>query len=415
MRREILFLAHRLPFPPDRGDRIRSHHVLKHLAGLAPVHVGCLADDERDCAQAAELDGVAQSQYVAVRRKPLPLAGIEALVRREPVSLSAFRHTGLEAWVRHTLATRPISTVYVFSGQMGQYVPPGFKGRVVVDLVDVDSAKFEAYASQKSGPRSWIDAREGRLLARVEQRLAERAAHTLFVSEAEAGLFLSRLQDCAPVRVRALANGIDTDFFSPAAVPPDGQVMAKPGPHICFTGQMDYPPNVEAAIRLAERVMPGVRAAYPQAQCHIVGRDPAPAVRALDGCNGVRVWGSVPDVRPFLAAADLVVVPLVIARGVQNKVLEAMAMARPVVLSPEAATGIATDDGEPFSIARDDAKMIAQSLDLLGNLEKAKALGKRARGHVVEHCSWAGALAPLAGIMGIGEADGDGGMGRAAA
>ena len=408
---EILFLSHRLPFPPDRGDKIRSHHVLKHLASMAPVHVGTMADDPRDMAYEAELAAIAHSQCLIVRNKPLPLAGIEALVRHEPVSLAAFRHARLSAWVRETLASRPIRAIYVFSGQMGQYVPDDFAGRIVMDMVDVDSAKFEAYAGQRGGLRGWIDAREGRLLARVEQKLAERAAHTLFVSDAEAALFLSRLENAAPVQVSALGNGIDTEYFSPLL--PSETCLGEGGPHISFTGQMDYPPNVEAAVRLAERLMPAVRAVHPQARCHIVGREPAPAARALDGLNGVRVWGSVPDIRPFVAASDLVMVPLSIARGVQNKVLEAMAMARPVVLSPEAATGIAAADGEHFAVARDDAKMIKQCLDLLGNPQKANAMGERARRHVVDHCGWEHTLRPLSAIMGI---DGrDEGSGRAAA
>ncbi|MGB3165618.1 MAG: glycosyl transferase family 1, partial [Alteraurantiacibacter sp.] len=152
---DILFLAHRLPFPPDRGDKIRSHHVLKALAKLAPVHVGCLADDDADCENAHWLDTVAASHCMPRRTKPVSLAGVEALVRREPVSLAAFRSQDLQTWVKRTLAERDIGAIYVFSGQMGQYVPADWTGRLVVDLVDVDSAKFEAYALDRSGPRGW--------------------------------------------------------------------------------------------------------------------------------------------------------------------------------------------------------------------------------------------------------------------
>ena len=168
MRGDILFLAHRLPFPPDRGDKIRSHHILKALAKIAPVHVGCLAETEADMQNAHHLDQVAASWCMPRRSKPLPLAGIEAVMRGEPVSLSAFRSPRLMDWVRQTVRTRSIRAIYVFSGQMGQYVPRGWQGRLVLDLVDVDSAKFEAYGKAGKGPRGWIDAREGRLLKQVE-------------------------------------------------------------------------------------------------------------------------------------------------------------------------------------------------------------------------------------------------------
>src|SRR5687767_14995167 len=141
----ILFLAHRVPFPPDRGDKIRSHHVLKALAELAPVYVGCFAETPADRAAGADLANLTANWCMPSRTRPLPIAGLEAIVRGEPVSLTAFRHPELAAWVAHTLESYSIDTIYVFSGQMGQYVPAGWQGRLVVDLVDVDSAKFEAY------------------------------------------------------------------------------------------------------------------------------------------------------------------------------------------------------------------------------------------------------------------------------
>ncbi|MGV2496703.1 TIGR03087 family PEP-CTERM/XrtA system glycosyltransferase [Pelagerythrobacter aerophilus] len=401
---EILFLAHRVPFPPDRGDKIRSHHLLKRLAEIAPVHVGCLAETDGDMAQESELAGIAASHFLARRAKPLPLAGFEALAKGLPVSLSAFDHAGLRRWIAGTLAERPIGTVFVFSGQMGQYVPADFGGGVMIDLCDVDSAKFEAYGKQ-GGLRAWIDRREARLLAREEEGLAHRAHCTLFVSEAEAALFRSRLRDPAGVRIEALRNGIDTAAFDPLAVAPHPELAAQAGPHLVFTGQMDYAPNVAAALRTAERLLPAVRKVHPDATFHVVGRAPVPQLRRLDGQGGLRVWGEVPDVRPFLAAADAVLAPLEIARGIQNKVLEAMAMARPVVLSPEAATGIDARDGEHFAVGPDDGALIDRTLALLDNRTAAEAMGAAARRYVVDHQGWAAMLAPLDGIVGARRAE----------
>ncbi|WP_068089225.1 TIGR03087 family PEP-CTERM/XrtA system glycosyltransferase [Novosphingobium rosa] len=396
---EILFLAHRLPFPPDRGDKIHSHHVLKALAALAPVHVACFADDAGDWAHEDELAACAKTYGLRPRKKPLPLAGLEALAKGQPISLTAFHDKALADYVHATLASGQIGTIFVFSGQMGQYVPAGFKGKVILDLVDVDSAKFDAYGREGKGPMRWVHAREGRLLAAEEARLAARANATLLVSQNEAALLKSRLPAGSPAKVGVLSNGIDCDFFSPDGAP-DAALAAQPGPKLIFTGQMDYAPNIAAVTRAAQQLMPAILAEHPEASFHIVGRAPTPAVQALHGVNGTQVHGAVPDMRPFLAAADVALVPLEIARGVQNKVLEAMAMALPCVLSPGAATGIEARDGTDYIIARSDQALIEATLNLLGNPESAKAMGQSARAHVLAHTSWQAAMAPLAALVG---------------
>lgn len=397
---EILFLSHRVPFPPDRGDKIRSHHLLKALARLAPVHVGTLGETDDDMAQEAELAALASSHCFVRRRPSLALAGIEALARREPVSLAAFRSAALQRWVRDTLASRPVTAIYVFSGQMGQYVPTSYRGRVIMDLVDVDSAKFEAYAEESGVLRGWIDAREGELLRAIEAKLVRRADATLLVSDPEAALLRSRLPDGESEGVAALGNGIDADFFDPASVS-DPSPYAGPGPHFVFTGQMDYSPNIAACRRAVQRIIPSLRQHHPDAAFHIVGRAPTDEVTAMDRTAGVKVWGGVPNMRPFLAHADLVMTPLTIARGVQNKVLEAMAMARPVLLSEEAATGIGASDGLQFRIAQDDSAFIAEALALIAAPERCATMGNAARRFVIEHRSWSAMLAPLAGLTGF--------------
>ncbi len=247
---EILFLAHRIPFLPDRGDKIRSHHLLKALANIAPVHIGCFADTDGDLAHEPLLAEISVSHCLIPRSKSMVRAGIEALAVRKPVSLTAFDHQALHGWVRDTLAENPIDTIFVFSGQMGQYVPEDFDGRVVIDLCDVDSAKFESYGQSGKFPRKWIDAREGILLAAEEARLAGIADRTLLVSPAEAALFRSRIPADLADHVIALCNGIDADFFNPDAAQPHPDLASATGPHLVFTGQMDYAPNVAAAQRV---------------------------------------------------------------------------------------------------------------------------------------------------------------------
>ena len=402
---EILFLAHRIPFPPDRGDKIRSHHILRRLAELAPVHVACFSDDERDAAAEADLAAIAASHCLIERRKPLALAGVEAVLRRQPVSLTAFHHQRIADYVAEVIAARPIATIFVFSGQMGQYIPAGFKGRVVVDFVDADSAKFDAYAASGNAASRWINAREARLLLDEEARLARRADASLLVSHEEALLFGNRLSndERRASRIRVLENGIDSQLFDPAAVSAAPVLAALTGPKLIFSGQMDYPPNVSAAIRAATRVMPRIREAYPTASLHIVGRKPAAEVKALDGVHGSRVWGRVDDMRCWLSGCDLALVPLEIARGVQNKVLEAMAMAMPVVASPGAATGIGAEPGRELAVADSDEELAAAAIALLANRDKAAVMGLAARRFLEDRRSWQATLAPLADLVGMDE------------
>jgi sugar transferase (PEP-CTERM/EpsH1 system associated) len=399
---EVLFLAHRVPWPPDRGDRIRSWHLLRALAARATVHCGCLVEGKVLPGQVEAISALSDSWCLARRSPSLGLAAVAALASGRPISVAAFSSEQLRRWVRAILDSRPVGTIFAFSGQMAQYVPDDFRGRVVMDFVDVDSAKFAAYGATA---RSWairaIHAREARVLSAFEQRAAQRADLSLLVTPQERDLFVSRLADPAGVAVAALGNGIDAAHFSPDAVLPE---PGRAAPQIVFTGQMDYAPNVAAVQLFARDVMPLIRARHPQAGFAIVGRAPVADVRALDGQHGTRVTGEVADVRPWLAGADVVVAPLLIARGVQNKVLEAMAMARPVVLTPEAATGIDAEDGVHFAIADGAPAFASHVLGLIADRAAAQAMGAAARGFVLANAGWDQVLAPLPAMMGWADA-----------
>jgi polysaccharide biosynthesis protein PslH len=397
---EILFLAHRVPWPPDRGDKIRSHHILNKLKTKAPVHVGAFADDKRDmdCAT-AERDNLA-SLHAELRDKPQWLSGIEALAKGQPVSLTSFGSRDMQNYVDATLVSGKISHIFVFSGQMAQYLPADFSGKLIMDFVDVDSAKFESYAGE--GPKNlsggfmrWINEREGKKLSAFEAEVAARSNASLFVSEAEAALFRDR---SGAKNVFALGNGIDTAFYDPAAkIKKLHPVFADP--LIVFTGQMDYRPNIEAVADFAYNAFPAIRAAHPETSFAIVGRNPTQAVVDLSMLPGVMVTGAVDDVRTWLNGADIVVAPLRIARGIQNKVLEAMAMAKPVVVSRAAAEGIEAADGQHFMVANDVAEEARIVCELLGDTKRRLALGKTAREHVIAHYGWDQQLAPLDGIL----------------
>ncbi|WP_242123191.1 TIGR03087 family PEP-CTERM/XrtA system glycosyltransferase [Sphingobium sp. Sx8-8] len=388
---EILFLCHRIPFPPDRGDKIRSYHLLERMAQVAPVHVGCFADDARDMGFAPGMAAMTASQCVLIRDRSRIAAGLKGLATGRPLLVSLFDHPGLHRWVAHTLAERPIAAVVTYSAQMAHFVPPLPDGvRFVMDFVDFDSAKYAAYGAQGSGPMAWINRREGRTLLDFERAVAARADLCAFVSEAEAALF-RRASGLGKDRVVAIDNGVALDYFDPAGdFPP---VEHGDGPLLVFTGQMDYRPNAEAVESFATLALPAIRAACPGTRFAIVGRNPNRQVQALAALPGVIVTGGVPDVRGWLAAADVIVAPLRIARGIQNKVLEAMAMARPVVASAQAAEGIDARDGDHLLIAADPAGEAAKVIALLSDPRGARRLGAAARARMEQRYRWSATLA----------------------
>jgi sugar transferase (PEP-CTERM/EpsH1 system associated) len=389
---DILFLAHRVPYPPDRGDKIRAFHILRHIARHKRVHLAAFADAAEAEIGREGLAPLTASRTIVRRTKPTPLAAVESLIRREPASISAFRHRGMAAGVARILKRCEIESIYVFSSQMAQFAPARLSQRTVMDFVDVDSAKFAAYADRARWPMDTLYAREARLLLAHDQAVAERVRASLFVSSAEAALFRDRTH---AERVTVVENGIDTTVFDPTA---DFARRESSAPLIVFTGQMDYPPNIEAAQRLVTDILPHVRLAVPDARVAIVGRAPTSAVRALAG-QGVTVTGEVPDVRPWLASASVIAAPLKIARGVQNKVLEAMAMARPVVASAEAAEGI--DHAGTIRVGHDVGGIADAIVALLRRPQDAATLGSFARAQVIARYGWEARLAPLDDLLGL--------------
>jgi sugar transferase (PEP-CTERM/EpsH1 system associated) len=390
--KDILFLAHRIPYPPDRGDKIRSWHLLRHLATLGRVHLACFADDEADAAhlpalRAALGDRLGEA-HVEIRTRGKAAAGARALIEGRPVSLALFDSARLRAFVAGLLARESIGTVFAFSGQMAQFVPAGLGQRFVMDFGDMDSAKFAQYGVEGTGPMRWVNRREADKLFAFERATAVRADLCLFVSEAEAALFRGKT---GLGNIRALSNGIDLAHFDPAA---GFARLDETEPLLLFTGQMDYAPNAAAVAWFAREVLPRVRGA----RFIIAGRNPLPSVRALAG-ERVTVTGGVADMRSWLAAADVVVAPLKLARGIQNKVLEAMAMARPVVASPAAFEGIEAVAGRDLLVA-DEAAATAEAVNsLLADPGRGAAIGAAARSRMEQAYRWEARLAPLAAMV----------------
>lgn len=387
---DLLFLAHRMPYPPEKGDKIRSWHTLRHLAERHRVHLGCFYDDRADARHIAELEKHCASVcclpiHPLLRR----VKSLGALRSGEAMSIAYFRDERLMRWIAETFARWRPSEAFVFCSSMAPYLDGYRFDARVIDMVDVDSEKWHQYADKRPWPIKTIYRREARKLRAVEIAAANSFDYTLFASAPEASLFLKRTGRSA-ARVLAMRNGVDFNFFDPANAGPNPYPAGRKV--VAFTGAMDYWPNVEAARWFAAEVMTALRHRFPAFDFWIVGAHPAPRLRRI-ASKDVHVTGRVPDIRPYIAHADAVVAPLQIARGIQNKVLEAMAMAKPVIATPAALEGLDLRAGEEV-LAAANAQQFANAIAKVFSGAMPE-LGTRARARIVADYGWPASLRVL--------------------
>jgi sugar transferase (PEP-CTERM/EpsH1 system associated) len=386
---DLLLLVHRIPYPPNKGDKIRSWHLLRHLARRYRVHLATFVDDADDWQHVPLVQALcASSHFAALHPRAARLRSLGALPANRALSLDYYRDAGLRRWVDGTVRERGISRIVVFSSPMAQYAEPYAAARRVVDLCDVDSDKWRQYADKKPWPASLLYRYEASRLLRYERHIAASMDASLLVSAPEAEL-LRRLAPESAARIGWFSNGVDTSYFAPGAFE---SPYAQGERAIVFCGAMDYWPNVDAVQWFANHVLPALH----DVRFYIVGARPTPEVQALAALANVVVTGTVPDVRPYVQHAALSVAPLRIARGIQNKVLEAMAMAKAVVLTPQALEGIDASVGRELLLAADAPQTIAAiTTALAGAQEALAAIGGAARARVQAAYSWEARLAPL--------------------
>ena len=382
----ILFLAHRLPYPPNKGDKIHTYHLLKHLAARHRVLLGCFVDDPDDEQHIPTVRAMCAELHTS-RLRPGTAARVRSLtglVTQEPLSVTFYRDRALRDWVQGVRAQGRADAVFVYSSSMLQYAS-GFSQPMVIDFADVDSAKWREYATRHGWPMSWVYRREAQSLLAVEREGAARAQWSLFATEQEAELFRGVAPESAS-RIGVLGNGVDAAYFAPDAARaspyPPGEIA------LVFMGAMDYWPNVDAVTWFAREMLPQLRERWPSLRFHIVGRSPAPAVQALAG-PAVNVTGTVADVRAYVQHAAVVVAPLRLARGIQNKVLEAMASGVPVVASNAACEGIGAVADRDLLAAETDEELAAHAVALFADEHRRRALARSGRRYVVANHEWA--------------------------
>ncbi|MDP6369744.1 MAG: TIGR03087 family PEP-CTERM/XrtA system glycosyltransferase [Planctomycetota bacterium] len=384
----ILFLAQRVPYPPNRGDKISTWRLLKHMGRTHSVRCLAFAHDEEDLRAAEELTEMgypttAVPHHGTFRR----ILSLPLLATGKPLTLGVFGSSKMAALTKEAVAWADL--IYAFSSSMGAFMLPFCQVPRIMHFAELDSDKWRQYSETRTFPMSWVYRREWRTLFSFEQRLAAAVEQNVFVTPLEERIFRDLIPGAPAVTLR---NGVDLGLFAP-------RPELREDNHLVFTGVMDYLPNVDACRFFVSDVLPLIRQEIPAVRFSIVGSKPTAEVQHLAQAPGVTVTGFVDSTADWLARASVAVAPIRIARGIQNKVLEAMAMGLPVVSTTTASQGVEGQAGEDYLVA-DDAGAMAQAIcGLLKDREAAQNLGKRARRFVEENYDWEQVFAPLDQIL----------------
>jgi len=386
----LLYLTQRLPFAPNRGDRLRAYYMLRHLARHHDVHLVSLAHDEEEASHAADLNGLAASVTIGRPRALHRLANAAgALAARKTLTHALLDAPGLTASLERLVARHRPQLVIGYCSGMARFAlePPLQRRPLVVDMVDVDSEKWSALGRTARAPMRWIYRREAVLLRRFERRALAQAAATLVVNEREAAL----LRDVGAGRIDVVPNGIELDGLQPAGPPPTA-------PRVVFCGVMNYAPNEAAALWLGRTIWPLVRRERPDAALTLVGAHPTRRLHQLaESDPTIDVTGSVDDVRPFLWRSAVSVAPLLVARGIQNKVLEATAAGLPSVVTRAVYDGLPIEVTAACARAEDAPAFSRAILRLLSlGADERRAIAGRA---ALDRLAWSHTLAPLEPIL----------------
>ena len=388
---KILYVCHRFPFPPKRGGKIRPFNMIRHLT--AAGHEVTVCSLARSAAEAEEGEGIAphvKAKAIGLVSEPLQWARmIVRLPLLTPSSMGYFYSASLARQVRQLLASQSWDLIFVHCSSVAQYVEHVTDVPKILDFGDMDSQKWLEYAHYKPFPLSLGYWYEGQKMLAAEKRLARRfdlcTATTRAEWETLDGYGTGAATDWFP-------NGVDAQFFSPGDEPYDADTIS-------FIGRMDYYPNQECMSRFCTQTWPLLQARHPALKLLIVGADPTPEMRDLAKLPGVTVTGSVPDVRPYIRGSALMVAPLAIARGTQNKILEAMAMGVPVVTSTIAAGGVDATAGEHLLVADTPQGTADAILRIISNPNERARLAEAGRARMLSHHAWAGSMKRLDAII----------------
>ncbi|MFW9916772.1 MAG: TIGR03087 family PEP-CTERM/XrtA system glycosyltransferase [Candidatus Thorarchaeota archaeon] len=405
---KILYLAHRIPYPPNKGDKIRSFNEIKYISHSHEVHLACLADNSADLIFRNDLQQYCSHVCVVpLNTAKARVKSVASLISKTPLSVGYFYSKALQRTIDQWLSSHSYNAIICFSSPMAEYIfrstvfkfkqayalrfAPGAgrsRPRLIMDFCDLDSDKWLQYSRRQQFPLNLFYGIEHRHLLKYEKKINKYFDYSVFVSEQEFDLF-SR-SDPGARNVSVISNGVDCEYFSPK--PNKLNKLNEPKqpnkPVLLFTGAMDYYANMDGVTWFVDKIFSRIKQEWPKCQFYIVGSNPHSKVRDLERISGVSVTGFVEDTRPYYNAANVCVVPLRLARGVQNKVLEAMAMAKPVVTTTRAIEGIHAVPEEHVLIEDTGPNFFGAVSRLLKNQNLGNRLGARARAFVKTNYTW---------------------------
>ena len=392
----LLFLAHRIPYPPTKGEKLRAFNLLKGLSETYDIWLGAPLDDPDDWQYRDALDEWCIETHIAdIRGRTRHRAAVEAVARGEPVSYSYFRERGLMNWVTKLTSERTFDAVFVYSSGAAPYLKAIRRQptATIMDFVDVDSEKWRVLGETAKGPMKHVYAREAKLLRAEERRLGAMADASLLVTDAECALYT----ELTGLPASTVGNGVDTEYWGASKT--IQSPYSETRPRVIFTGVMDYEPNVEAVTWFAAEAMPKLRATGRNVEFVIAGGRPTKGVQALGEADDITVTGRVEDMRGWLGHADLAVAPLLLARGVQNKVLEAMAAGTPVLTTTPALTGIDAVQGRDALVCETGDAFADAICALLDDPARRDAMAKSAQKFVRDGYGWGAKVFTLVDII----------------
>ncbi len=387
----VLYVCHRVPFPPKRGGKIRPFHMIRHLTEQGhDVVVASLARNADELTEAEGLRGHCRELMVEIIGNAA--AGVRMLARApslQPSSFGYFWSPALARRIRESAQAAPPDLIFVHCSSVAPYVAGLAATARIIDFGDMDSQKWREYSTQRRFPISLVYWLEAIKLERAERNLTGQFDLATCTTAAELGSLLSLGSKC---EVDWFPNGVDAQFFAPVQDQYDRNT-------IVFLGRMDYFPNQQGVTWFVGNVWPLLRTQFPSLQFQVVGADPPPHIRDLARIDGVTVTGSVADVRPYVQNAALTVAPLAIARGTQNKILESLAAGTPVVCSPRAAGGVDVVAGEHLLVADSPQEWCTAIGSVLADSGKRTELAVAGRARVLSQHAWAASMKRLDGLI----------------
>ncbi len=385
----ISFICPRIPYPPNRGDKIRSYNIIKYLASKHNIFLFSLIEKEEEKKHKETLETFINYVYTdSIHPTYKKIYSFFSLFQKFPISVRYFYSNKIQNALDDVIRNYYIDIIFCFCSTTAEYI---FRSQYrhqlkkkalwIMDLVDVDSEKWLDYSKCKKLPLSLIYSFEAKFLSKYEKKILDDFDNILIISEQERKILSNKYKSN---KIFVMPNGVDLDFF----IEDYHSHLKKTGPTIVFTGVMNYWPNIDGVTWFVKKILPPIKEKYPNITLYIVGSNPPPIVKALSAIKGVQVTGYVKDVRDYISIADISIVPLRIARGLQNKVLEAMAMGKAVVTTSVALDGINARPNRDIVVADNPDVFSKKILDILNSPSLGKEIGRNARQFIERHFSW---------------------------